>query len=186
MLFGIAASFLRSPAHPEAAYSDASETDAAYMAAAHPENSEDIQNHSCLTAADGETICYPIPNRTEGQGIACIGGLFLGMSSAGLGELNGYFLMQRSRMPSKVAIPTTVFVVAVTSLSASVGHAVQLMQSGLGSQTLLLNLLVFTVPGVIIGGQLGPILARNLAHRVMLRALAILFTIVGVTMLAGV
>ncbi len=176
ILFSITASFLRSPAHREAAYTDADR----------PENSGGKPDHTCLTAADGETICYPTPNRMVGRGIACIGGLFLGMSSAGLGELNGYFLMQRSRMPSKVAIPTTVFVVAVTSLSASVGHAVQLMQGGLGSQTLVLNLLVFTVPGVIIGGQLGPILARNIPHRVMLRALAVLFTIVGVTMLAGV
>ena len=181
ILFSIAASFLRSSAHTKTASSDAAYTDAD-----RPENTGGKPDHTCLTTADGETICYRVPNRTEGRGIACIGGLFLGLSSAGLGELNGYFLMQRSGMPSKVAIPTIVFVVAITSLSASVGHAVQLMQGGLGSQTLLLNLLVFTVPGVIIGGQLGPILARNLPHRVMLRALAILFTIVGVTMLAGV
>ena len=186
ILFGIAASFLRSPEHSKAASSDAADTDAAFTNAAPPENSGDKPAPTCLTAADGETIYYPTPNRTEGRGIACIGGLFLGLSSAGLGELNGYFLMQRSGMPSKVAIPTTVFVVAITSLSASVGHAVQLMQGGLASHTLILNLLAFTVPGVIIGGQLGPILARKLPHRVMLRALAILFTIVGVTMLAGV
>ena len=58
--------------------------------------------------------------------------------------------------------------------------------AGNGSHTLVINLLAFTVPGVIIGGQLGPILARNLPHRVTLRALAIRFTIVGITMLAGV
>jgi uncharacterized membrane protein YfcA len=41
------------------------------------------------------------------------------MISTGLGELNGYFLLQRCRVPSKVSVATSIFVVALTALSAS-------------------------------------------------------------------
>ena len=80
---------------------------------------------SCLTTAQGGEICYTVCNTTEGRLLSGIGGLFVGMVSSGLGELNGYFLLQRCRVPSSVSVATSVFVVAITALIASVGHIVR-------------------------------------------------------------
>jgi hypothetical protein len=109
---------------------------------------------SCLTTREGERICYTVCNRTEGSAIAGIGGLFIGMISTGLGELNGYFLLQRCRVPSRVAVATSVLVVAVTALTASMGHFIKFLQTGGETLSTVLSLVIFTVPGVIIGGQL--------------------------------
>ncbi|PSQ97461.1 MAG: hypothetical protein BRD55_02445 [Bacteroidetes bacterium SW_9_63_38] len=85
-----------------------------------------------------------------------IGGLFVGMVSSGLGELNGYFLLQRCRVPSAVSVAMSVFVVSVRACVASLGHVYQVAQGGLIGLTTMGNLLLSTVPGVVIGAQLGP------------------------------
>ena len=115
------------------------------------------KGETCLTTSGGETICYTVCNRTEGRTIAGVGGLFIGMISTGLGELNGYFLLQRCRVPSRVAVATSVFVVAVTALVASTGHFIKFVQTGGDTLNTVLSLVIFTVPGVIIGGQIGPL-----------------------------
>jgi len=164
-LFAVAVSFLRAPDEELHAQMDA-------LAAEEPDAAE-----SCLVAADGEQICYTVCNKTEGRLIAGVGGLFVGMVSSGLGELNGYFLLQRCRVPSSVSVATSVFVVAITALVASAGHMAQFAQGGMADLTRLLNLLAFTVPGVIIGAQLGPMLAKRVSDRAMEIFLGILFTL---------
>ncbi len=164
-LFAVAVSFLRSPDEELHAQMDA-------LAEESPEEAE-----SCLVAADGEQYCYTVCNKTEGRLIAGVGGLFVGMVSSGLGELNGYFLLQRCRVPSSVSVATSVFVVAITALVASAGHVMQFAQGGMADLTRMLNLLLFTVPGVIIGAQLGPMLAKRVSDRAMEIFLGILFTL---------
>ena len=164
-LFAVAMSFLRAPDEEmEAALEE--------MAGEDPEAAE-----TCLVTADDEEICYTVCNKTEGRLISGIGGLFLGMVSSGLGELNGYFLLQRCRVPSSVSVATSVFVVAITALIASVGHMIQIGQGGITGLTTMGNLLLFTVPGVVVGAQLGPMLAERVPDRVMEVGLGLLFTI---------
>jgi len=164
-LFAVAVSFLRAP---DEEVEDALEE----MAGENPESAE-----TCLVTAEGEEICYTVSNTTEGRLISGIGGLFVGMVSSGLGELNGYFLLQRCRVPSSVAVATSVFVVAITALIASVGHVYQVAQGGLTGLSTMGNLLLFTVPGVVIGAQLGPELAKRVSDRAMEIGLGCLFTI---------
>lgn len=164
-LFAVAVSFLRAPDEALHAQMDA-------LAEKTPDEAE-----SCLVAADGETICYTVCNKTEGRLIAGVGGLFVGMVSSGLGELNGYFLLQRCRVPSSVSVATSVFVVAITALVASAGHVAQFAQGGMTDLNRLLSLLLFTVPGVVIGAQLGPALAKRVSDRAMEIFLGILFTL---------
>ena len=164
-LFAVAVSFLRAPDEELHAQMDA-------LAEESPDEAE-----SCLVAADGEQYCYTVCNKTEGRLIAGVGGLFVGMVSSGLGELNGYFLLQRCRVPSSVSVATSVFVVAITALVASAGHVAQFAQGGMADLNQLLNLLVFTIPGVIIGAQLGPALAKRVSDRTMEIFLGILFTL---------
>ncbi|MBE9192397.1 sulfite exporter TauE/SafE family protein [Gloeocapsopsis crepidinum LEGE 06123] len=173
-LFAIASSFLRSPEPATVKLLD-----------------KDIKSHhnapqTCITTKAGETFCYTIGNRTEGRLLIGIGGLFLGMVSTGLGELNGYFLLQRCHVPSKVAVATSVFIVAITALIASVGHAIGFIQEGGGVLNTVLSLVIFTAPGVIIGAQLGSIVANRLPQKLLERGMGILFILVGILVLAEV
>ena len=164
-LLAVALSFLRSPDEELHAQMD----DLA------DEPSDEAE--SCLVDADGEQYCYTVCNKTEGRMIAGVGGLFLGMVSSGLGELNGYFLLQRCRVPSSVSVATSVFVVAITAFVGSTAHVVQFAQGGMADLSRMLNLLLFTVPGVVIGAQLGPELAKRVSDRAMEIFLGILFTV---------
>lgn len=172
-LFGVAASFLRAPEPRQIKHQDAA-IESTY-------GSE--QAETCLITQDGEQICYTVCNRTEGRVLASIGALFLGMISTGLGELNGYFLLRRCWVPSRVAVATSVFVVAVTALLASVGHFITFAQAGGETLSTVLGLVVFTVPGVIIGGQLGPMVASRISQHTLEHILAALFILVAALLL---
>ncbi|MFQ5629952.1 MAG: sulfite exporter TauE/SafE family protein [bacterium] len=168
-LFVIAATFLRTPEHKEV-----------------EQLNENIQNEyggekaeTSLVTSEGEEIRYTVCNRAEGRLISGLGGLFIGMISTGLGELNGYFLLQRCRVPSRVAVASSVFVVAITALVASTGHFVKFVQSGGETLNTVLSLVIFTVPGVIIGGQLGSLVSNKISQHTLERGLAILFILVA-------
>jgi len=174
-LFAIATSFLRSP-EPEAL------TVMDQDIKAH----QDKEPQTCITATTGETYCYTVANRTEGRLLSGIGALFLGMVSTGLGEMNGYFLIQRCRVPSKVAVATSVFIVAITALTASIGHVVQFAQAGGDTLATVLSLVIFTAPGVLIGAQLGSIVANRLSQKLLERSMGILFILVGAIVLGEI
>jgi uncharacterized membrane protein YfcA len=177
-LFVVALSFLRAPEGQDVVRMNQ---------AIEEEYGGDAQRaETCLLAADGEQICYTVCNRKEGRLIAGMGGLFVGMISTGLGELNGYFLLQRCRVPSRVSAATSVFVVAFTALSAATGHLFQFVQAGSDVLTTVFNIVIFIVPGVIIGGQLGPFVASRISPHTLERALGVLFIIVAVLTLGEV
>ncbi len=175
-LFAIAVSFLRAPDH----------TDVAHMDALIVEKYGGENAETTLTTAGGEEIRYTVCNRNEGRLISGVGGLFVGMISTGLGELNTYFLLQRCRVPSRVSVATSVFVVAITALVAAGGHLVQFFQLGGNTLNTVLNLVIFTVPGVIIGGQLGSLVSSRIPQKVMERSLGVLFVLVAAVTLGEV
>lgn len=172
----VAVSFLRAPQGRDVERADA----------AIEEEYGGQRAETCLVTREGERICYTVCNRVEGGAIAGVGALFIGMISTGLGELNGYFLLQRCRVPSRVAVATSVFVVAITALVASSGHFVKFVQSGQETLGTVLSLVIFTVPGVIIGGQIGPVVASRISQHVLERTLAALFFLVAALMLGEV
>jgi uncharacterized membrane protein YfcA len=139
-----------------------------------------------LITAEGEEIRYTVCNRFEGRAIASLGALFMGMLSTGLGELNGYFLLRRCRVPSRVAVGTGVLVVALTALSAATVHLWRFAQSGGDALPTVFALATFTIPGVLIGGQLGPMVASRLSQHALEKGLGVLFLLVGFLMLGKV
>jgi uncharacterized membrane protein YfcA len=175
-LFVVALSFLRAPEYKDVARMDT------YILQEY--GSEKAETY--LTTSEGEEIRYKVCNRTEGRLIAGVGGLFMGMVSTGLGEMNGYFLLQRCRVPSKVSVATSVLVVAVTALIASAGHVFQFVRAGGNALSIVLSIVIFTVPGVIIGGQLGSRIASRIPQRVLELGLAVLFILVAVLTLGEV
>ena len=178
-LFAVALSFLRAPDERAVREADKAIGEGAGDASL-------AKRETCLTTADGERICYRVCNRTEGRLLAGVGGLFVGLISTGLGELNGYFLMQRCRVPSRVSVATSVFVVAITALSAAGGHLVQFARSASDVLQVVLGIVIFTVPGVIIGAQLGSGVASRVPQRVLELALGVLFIAVAAVTTAEV
>ncbi|MFP4255156.1 MAG: sulfite exporter TauE/SafE family protein, partial [Halothece sp.] len=171
-LLVIATSFLRSPEKETVELLDQKNTEF-----------EEKEPETCITANTGEVFCYTISDRTEGRLLISIGGLFIGMVSTGLGELNGFFLIQRCHVPSKVAVATSVFIVSITALIASVGHVFQFVQAGGETLNTVVNLVIFTAPGVLIGAQLGSIVASRLSQKLLERSMGVLFILVGLIIL---
>ena len=139
---------------------------------------------TCLVASDGRRFCYSVRERGVGALFAATGGLFVGLISTGLGELNGYFLMQRCRVPSPVAVATSVFVVAITAVSAAGGHLLRFVQTGGEVLDTVFSIVIFTIPGVILGAQIGARVASQIPPRVLERGLGILFVLIAALTLA--
>ncbi|MDT8271578.1 MAG: sulfite exporter TauE/SafE family protein [Desulfomonilia bacterium] len=164
-LFAVAASFLKAPDHDEVLKMNLQ------ISRDYPPSKAE----TCLYTRDDEKICYTVCNRTEGRIIAGLGGLFVGLISTGLGELNDYFLLQRCRVPSRVSIGTGILVIALTVLTASIGHFIRFIQEGGPVLSTVLSIVMFSVPGVIIGGQIGPYFAGRIPARTLTRILGVLF-----------
>ena len=97
--------------------------------------------------------------------------------------MNGYFLLQRCKVPSRVSIATTVFIVSITALVASISRFVGFLSAGSDTLSLVYSIVIFTIPGVIIDWQIGPLLANRIPQRTLEVNLAILFILVSGLML---
>jgi hypothetical protein len=139
-----------------------------------------------LVTREGERIEYQLCRRNEGRWGAVAGGGLVGLISTGLGELNSYTLVMRCRIPTRVAVATSVAVVAMTALAASVTHLVGFVQDGGAVIDTVMSIVIFTVPGVLIGGQLGPALTRRVPEKALIRSLGILFLVVAALTLGEV
>lgn len=168
----IAASLLHAPAENEVRRRDL----AIAAAAGRPRETH-------LVDADGRSFRYTCEAKTGAKLFAAVGGLFVGLISTGLGELNGYFLLQRCRVPSAVAVATSVLVVAVTALSAASLHLLRFVRTGGDVLDTILSIVVFTIPGVIIGAQIGARIGSRIEQRTLERGLAILFGVIAATTL---
>ena len=146
----------------------------------------DGRGETCLLTAHGEEICYTVCNRTEGRLVASVGALFKGMIGTGLGEIDEHFFLERCHVPSMVSVATGVFVLLFTSLSASLGHLLGFVQTGGSVLSTVLSILIFTIPGVLIGGQLGPWIATSFPQRAFDRSLHVLLLATSCLVLAEV
>ncbi|VAW08685.1 hypothetical protein MNBD_ACTINO01-1298 [hydrothermal vent metagenome] len=132
-----------------------------------------------IITADDQVYDYELCRLQEGRIGAGIGGLLVGLISTGLGEANSYSLVKRCRIPSRVAIAVSVVTVAVTALAASVTHLINFLQTPDANFALIASLVVFTIPGVIIGGQLGPRITGRIPERTLIRSIGWLFIVVA-------
>ncbi len=143
-----------------------------------------LDYESVLRDRAGHEYRYTVCHKNRGRMFAVVGGAFLGMISVGLAELQEYHLVAKCQVPSPVAVGTSVFVVVVSVLIASLGHFYNFVTEA--DSTVLsqvLNIVVFTIPGVVIGGQIGPLLQARLNPDVVKVGISFLFIGVGVFML---
>ncbi len=111
-----------------------------------------------------------------------LGAFLTGMVSVGIGEVT-ISKLSRKGVPIAVAAATSVLVVIVTVAFASTTLAVQLIREG-GWTAVPWDLLLYDIPGVLIGGQIGPRLQGKVAPHIMRRAIAVLFVILAIAMLS--
>jgi uncharacterized protein len=116
---------------------------------------------------------------------ALLGGILLGLITVGLGELLlPRLLTTRKALSPAEIVGSTVFLIFMTSLAAALVRLNGPFLAGLSEQrTTLLGAMVFAGPGVLLGGQLGPMMARRLNVRTLRWYVAVILLLVGFLML---
>ena len=136
-----------------------------------------------ITDSTGKTYTYEKPLLgPRSYALTGAGAFLTGMVSVGIGEVT-ISKLTRKRVPIAVAAATSVLVVIVTIVFASTTLVVQLVQAG-GWMAVPWNLLVYDIPGVLIGGQIGPRLQGKVAPHTMRRAISVLFVVLAIAMLS--
>jgi uncharacterized membrane protein YfcA len=119
------------------------------------------------------------------RGLAVLGGILLGLITVGMGELLLPRLLagRKSLSPAQV-VGSTVLVIFATSLAAALVRLNGPLLTALGEQrATLLGAILFAAPGVVLGGHLGPMLARRLNMRGLRWYVAMILLLVGALML---
>ncbi|WP_435186502.1 sulfite exporter TauE/SafE family protein [Halobellus sp. EA9] len=130
-----------------------------------------------VETTDGETFTYDTCWRPPGVGLATAGGFITGLISAGLPEVTTTQLIVRCRLPPRVAVATSVFVLAVAALAGAAVHAL--------AATPVWYVVAWSIPGVLIGGTVGTRVGKYVPSEVMEPALGAVFSVVGVVVLAS-
>ncbi len=128
---------------------------------------------------------YKICDENRGYLVTTAGCAMEGLVSVGLGELLMPNLVKRCKIPVAVSAATSVFVIAVTVLSGSVTAILALLQQG-GVDAVPWSLVAYTVPGAVIGGQLGSRFQGRISDAMTERIIATLFAVVGVAFLVTI
>jgi len=135
------------------------------------------RGRTTIETTDGETFTYDRCWRPPGLGLATVGGFVTGLISAGLPEVTTTQLIVRCRLPPRVAIATSVFVLAVAALAGAAVHAL--------AATPVWYVVAWSVPGVLIGGTVGTRVGRYVPSDVMEPALGVVFAVVGMIVLGS-
>ncbi len=116
---------------------------------------------------------------------ALLGGLLLGLITVGLGELLlPRLLAERKSLSPAEIVGSTVLVIFVTSLAAALVRLSGPFLTALSEQrATLLGAMVFAGPGVLLGGQMGPMLAQRLRVQTLRWYVAVILLLVGLLML---
>ncbi len=115
------------------------------------------------------------------KGTSFLGGLLIGMISAGLGEINELNFLQKMKLPVTTASATSVFLVAMSATAGSLLHVYFLVHQGeISIFANVISILTFTVPGVIVGAQSGVWLANTINVKSMGKFVGILFLLLAI------
>ena len=146
------------------------------------DNQKNLQGEKITrTDRSGRVFEYASPQLGVVSGVITSLGAFLtGLLSVGIGEVVVAQLTKRG-VPVAVAAATSVAVVIVTVAAASFTLIGQLIRAG-GLSAVPWHLVAYTIPGVIIGGQIGPRLQGRVSQRTMERAIGVLFIVISIAM----
>jgi uncharacterized membrane protein YfcA len=139
---------------------------------------------------DGDSYEYSWSGYLERFANYSVGGTFQGLAGFGSGEL-GIISQLRTGVPTRVAIGTNHIVVATTAILASLVHVFGgtiLGSFGVGGiHSLSLastpwNMVVFTVPATVTGGQIAPYVSNALDTGTIQKGVAGLFTLISIAL----
>lgn len=132
------------------------------------ENPRDVRS---ITAADGSEFSYLSPRNGSKKSIlsTSVGGSLTGLLGVGIGEVILPQLVRGCCMPLPIAAGTSVAIVVTTAFTAAVVQFLTLAASVEGDGSLVENLIAvvpwnlveYTIPGVLLGGQIAPLLASR-------------------------
>lgn len=142
-----------------------------------PRRNEGPTERVVISKRHGE-FRYKVCDQKSGL-LACgTGAAMEGLVSVGLGELLMPNLVKRCKIPVAVSAATSVFVIAVTVFAGSVTSVLALVQKG-GLGAAPWNLVLYTIPGAVIGGQIGSRFQGALSSEAMEKLIAALFLVIG-------
>jgi len=124
-----------------------------------------------IEAADGETYTYDTCWRPAGIGLATIGGFI----TAGLPEITTTQLIVRCRLPPRVAIATSVFVLAIAATAGALVHAFV--------ATPVWYVVVWSIPGALVGSTVGTRVGKHIPSDQLERGLGVVFFLLGLIVL---
>jgi uncharacterized membrane protein YfcA len=133
---------------------------------------------------DGDDYRYTRSGYLERFANYAVGGTFQGLAGFGSGEL-GIISMLRTEVPVRVAIGTNHIIVATTAILASLVHV---FGGGLvGGHSLDLaatpwNMVVWTVPATVTGGQIAPYVSNALDTGTIKKGVGVLFAVISVAL----
>ena len=110
-----------------------------------------------------------------------LGGLLVGMISAGLGEVNEYNFFQRLKLPVPAASGTSVFLVAMSAIVGVCAHTYFLLtEGGIAIFGHVFPIFVFAIPGVVLGAQFGVLLAHRINRKSFGKFVGVLFVVLSI------
>ena len=135
-----------------------------------------------ITARNGKVYTFREPRHGFGAIATSAGAFLTGLLSVGIGEVVMPQLTKRNHVPIPVAAATSVFIVIVVVATASFTQISTLIAEG-GLAAMPWNVVCYTIPGVIIGGQIEPRLQQGaVARHKMELGIGTLFVVIAVCM----
>ena len=135
-----------------------------------------------IVSRDGTVYTFPVPRQGRGAYATALGGFLTGLLSTGIGEVVMPQLLRANRVPFPVAAATSVVIVILVLLAASITQMTALALRG-GVAAVPWDLVCYTIPGVLLGGQVAPRLQGRVSRRVMESAMGVTFLVIAVAMM---
>lgn len=133
--------------------------------------SADEQGVTVIRARGGQEYRYKVCQKKIGATLAAFGSFLTGLMGAGLPEINTTQFIIRCRIPTRVAVATSITILTVIVFFAAGIHALA------GEPAW--SVVVWSIPGVVTGAQIGPRIQGRVPTDIADRGLAGVFMAVG-------
>lgn len=136
-----------------------------------------VTRRRTLVDRKGQSYSYSVCRPMSGMFMISMGGFVTGTISVGIGETAVTTLNAQCGLPMNIAAGTSVLIVTCTVLASNATDFIIA-----GSAAFPWRLIIFTVPGVLIGGQIGALIASKMKGHTAEVVLIILFVLLSMVM----
>jgi uncharacterized membrane protein YfcA len=139
------------------------------------------QYHKTCKEVHGDQVCFLLPkNKVPMMSLAGLGGIFMGLISVGIGEINEFLFVKRFKIHSGIAAGTSVLIVALTAISGAVTHGIHLASHATLSQlNQIFSVVIFCAPGAVLGAQVGVRVSRLIPENMVKYLLVGIFLLIA-------